>query len=128
VFDRPNPARADIVEGPPNRTDSGLVGRLFPGAEMGVATRHGLTAGELAKLISGEWLDGKPKLTVIPVQNYTRGMKFEETGYPWVFPSPNMPTVDTAIVYTGTCIFEGSNMSEGRGTTKPFELIGAPYI
>ena len=67
-------------------------------------------------------------LTVIEMKNWKRSMYFDDTSLPWVIPSPNMPSLDTAIVYPGTCVFEGTNMSEGRGTTLPFELIGAPYI
>ncbi len=128
VFDRPNPIGGEKVEGAPNTIDCGLVGRLFPGASFGVATRHGLTIGELALLVNGEWLNPKADLQVIPIPNYTRNMFFEDTKRPWVLPSPNMPTVDTAMVYPGMCIFEGTNISEGRGTTKPFEIIGAPFI
>lgn len=128
VFDRPNPIGLSKVEGAPITFNAGLIGRVWPGQPFGVATRHGLTAGELAQLVNTEWMDPKVDLTVIPVPEYSRNMSFEETGYPWVFPSPNMPTVDTAMVYTGMCVFEGASMSEGRGTTRPFELVGAPYI
>lgn len=128
VFDRPNPIGADRVEGAPITFNAGLVGRVWPGQPFGVPTRHGLTPGELALLVNGEWMEPKVDLDVIPIPGYTRGQRFEDTGRPWVLPSPNMPTVDTAAVYPGTCIFEGANLSEGRGTTKPFELIGAPFI
>ena len=128
VFDRPNPIGLDRVEGAPNRFDVGLIGRKWPEAEFGVPTRHGLTAGELATLVNEEWMDPKVDLTVIKVPGLTRRMTFEETGYPWVLPSPNMPTKETALVYPGTCVFEGVNISEGRGTTRPFELLGAPWI
>jgi uncharacterized protein YbbC (DUF1343 family) len=101
---------------------------MWPGQQLGVATRHGMTPGELASMVNGEWLDPKVELQVIPVPGYTREQYFDETGRPWVIPSPNMPTLDTALVYPGQCVFEGSNLSEGRGTTKPFEMIGAPYI
>lgn len=127
VFDRPNPIGLDRVEGPPIPFDAGLVGPLWAGQEFGVPTRHGMTAGEIATLVNNEWLAQPAQLQVIPVPRYHRSMTFEETGYPWVFPSPNMPTRDTALVYPGTCLFEGSNMSEGRGTTRPFELLGAPW-
>lgn len=128
VFDRPNPIGLNRVEGAPNDFDAGLIGRKWDGAPFGVATRHGMTAGEIATLVNEEWMSPKVDLTVIKVPGLNRTMSFDETGYPWVFPSPNMPTIDTAIVYPGTCIFEGVNISEGRGTTKPFELFGAPWI
>jgi uncharacterized protein YbbC (DUF1343 family) len=128
VLDRPNPIGLTKIEGQPNRFNAGLIGRKWPNAEFGVATRHGLTAGELATLVNEEWMDPKVDLTVVKVPGLTRGMSFEETGYPWVFPSPNMPTIDTALVYPGLCIFEGTNLSEGRGTTRPFELVGAPFV
>jgi len=128
VFDRPNPIGGMKVEGVPNRTDYGLVGRVWPGQPFGVSTRHGLTVGELARLVNGEWMNPKADLQVIPIPGYTRHQYYEDTGRPWVLPSPNMPTVDTAIVYPGMCVFEGVNVSEGRGTTKPFEVVGAPFI
>lgn len=128
VFDRPNPIGLDRVEGAPITFDAGLIGRKWGSSPIGVATRHGMTAGEIATLVNEEWMDPKVDLTVIKVPGLTRTMTFAETGYPWVFPSPNMPTIDTAMVYTGTCIFEGVNVSEGRGTTRPFELFGAPWI
>lgn len=128
VFDRPNPLGLDKVQGAPITFNGGLVGRVWPGQPFGVATRHGMTAGEIATLVNEEWTATKGNLTVIPVPEYTRSMSFEETGYPWVIPSPNMPTQDTAIVYPGMCIFESSNVSEGRGTTRPFETIGAPFV
>ena len=128
VFDRPNPIGGIKVEGAPNTSDYGLIGRLLPGKPFGVPVRHGLTAGEFAMLINGEWLDSKVDLKVIRMHDWTRDQYFEQTGRPWVLPSPNMPTIEAAVVYTGTCIFEGANVSEGRGTTKPFEVIGAPWI
>lgn len=128
VFDRPNPIGGMKVEGAVNHSDYGLVGRLWPGQRSGVATRHGMTVGELAQLVNGEWLNPKADLTVIPIPGYTRNTSFDATGRPWVIPSPNMPTVDTATVYPGMCVFEGVNISEGRGTTKPFEQVGAPFI
>src|SRR5205823_4459764 len=92
-----------------------------------MCTRHGLTMGELARWyrqrhnLSGE-------LNVIPCEGLRRSMYFEQTGLPWVLPSPNMPTVDTAVVYPGQCLIEGTNLSEGRGSTRPFELSGAPWL
>lgn len=123
VADRPNPLGGEVVEGP----------AVTPGHESFVsvhnlATRHGLTMGELALLYERELgLDGG-ELRVIPCEGWKRSRHFDETGLPWVLPSPNMPTPDTAIVYPGQCLLEGTNLSEGRGTTRPFELCGAPWI
>jgi uncharacterized protein YbbC (DUF1343 family) len=128
VFDRPNPIGLTRMEGPPITFDAGLIGTVWPGEPFGTPTRHGMTVGEILTLVNEEWTDHKARLTVIRIPGYSRTMTFEETGYPWVMPSPNMPTIDTAAVYTGTCVFEGTNLSEGRGTTRPFELIGAPFI
>ena len=128
VFDRPNPIGLDRMEGPPITFNAGLIGTVWPGEPFGVPTRHGMTVGEILNLVNEEWAKPKAKLTVIKIPGYTRKMTFEDTGYPWVMPSPNMPTIDTAMVYTGTCVFEGTNLSEGRGTTRPFELIGAPFV
>jgi uncharacterized protein YbbC (DUF1343 family) len=122
VLDRPNPLGGEAVEGP----------SLRPGFESFVGihpltTRHGLTIGELARLYQAErGLTGP--LEIIPCDGWQRGMAFEQTGLPWVLPSPNMPTVETAFVYPGQCLLEGTNLSEGRGTTRPFELCGAPWI
>jgi uncharacterized protein YbbC (DUF1343 family) len=128
VFDRPNPIGCDRVEGAPNSQDAGLVGRVWPGQPFGVATRHGMTIGEIANLVNNEWMSPKVPLQVITIPGYQRSVWFEQTGRQWILPSPNMPTVDTATVYPGMCVFEGTNISEGRGTTKPFEIIGAPFI
>ncbi len=128
IFDRPNPIGLAKMEGPPIPFDAGLIGPLWPGRPFGVPTRHGMTLGELMTLVNAEWADPKADLTVVRIPRYDRTMRFEETGYPWVMPSPNMPTLDTALVYPGTCLFEGTNLSEGRGTTRPFELIGAPFV
>ncbi|MGQ9581299.1 MAG: exo-beta-N-acetylmuramidase NamZ family protein, partial [Armatimonadota bacterium] len=122
ILDRPNPITGLRPEGPvlnPNFTS--FVG-MYP-----IAQRHGLTMGELAKLFQKRF-GVQCELTVVELDGWSRDMWFDETGLPWVLPSPNMPTLDTAIVYPGTCILEGTNVSEGRGTTKPFELIGAPWI
>ena len=130
VLDRPNPIGGTQFEGAELRKDC----RSFCGYAP-VANRHGLTLGELANLMRdgfGDRDNGVPpiecELDVIPVGGWSRSMYFQETGLPWVYPSPNMPTVDTAIVYPGTCLFEATNLSEGRGTTRPFELLGAPFI
>lgn len=122
VFDRPNPVSGNVFEG--NILDmnySSGIG-LYP-----IIQRHGLTIGEIARLFNKEYgIDCS--LYVIEMQNWSRDLYIDETTCPWILPSPNMPTLDTALVYTGTCIFEGTNLSEGRGTTRPFELIGAPWI
>lgn len=128
VFDRPNPAGARYVAGAPLKFNAGIIGRYWPGTPMSIATAHGLTVGELATLVNEEFLSPKVDLSVVKMPAYRRDMKFEETGYPWVAPSPNMPTTQTARIYFATCIFEGSNISEGRGTTKPFEFTGAPWV
>ena len=122
VLDRPNPIGGRAVEGP----------ALRPGFESfcgvhDVAARHGLTVGELAGLYREErGLD--LALTVIPCRGWRRRMHQRDTGLPWVLPSPNMPTPETALVYPGMCLLEGTNLSEGRGTTRPFELFGAPWL
>ena len=89
--------------------------------------RHGLTIAELARLFNEHHRIGA-ELEIVPMEGWHRDMYFDATGVPWVMPSPNMPTLDTAIVYPGTVLFEGTKLSEGRGTTRPFELIGAPWL
>ncbi|MFO8073798.1 MAG: DUF1343 domain-containing protein [Polyangia bacterium] len=122
LLDRPNPLGGDVVEGAPQRSGYLSFVGLHP-----VANRHGMTPGELLRL-SGE-LDGtRDALTVVELRGWSRGMRFSDTGLPWVMPSPNMPTPDTAAVYPGSCLIEGSWASEGRGTTRPFELVGAPGV
>ncbi|MCX7019501.1 MAG: DUF1343 domain-containing protein [bacterium] len=128
IIDRPNPIGGILVEGRPNTLNYGLIGRLGPGAAFCVATRHGMTAGEIATMWNTEWMIPQANLHVIKAPGWRRGQWWTETGRRFVPPSPNMRTPDTASVYPGTCIFEGSNISEGRGTTNPFELIGAPFI
>lgn len=128
VFDRPNPQNANRVEGCPNIFNSDILGRLFPGQTFGLPLKYGMTIGEFATLVNNEWLATKVELQVIQMIGYYRDMYFEDTGLTWVQPSPNMPTLDTVTVYPGTCLIEGSNISEGRGTTRPFEMIGATYI
>src|SRR5205823_3076728 len=91
-----------------------------------IVTRHGMTVGELAHLYQAGL--GLGELRVIPGDGWRGGMDFDATSYPWVLPSPNMPAVETAFVYPGQCLIEGTNLSEGRGTTRPFELCGAPWI
>ena len=92
-----------------------------------IPMRHGMTIGELARLFNEHFGIGAD-LDVVPMQGWTRSMYHDDAGAPWVMPSPNMPTLDTAIVYPGTVLFEGTNVSEGRGTTRPFELVGAPWV
>jgi uncharacterized protein YbbC (DUF1343 family) len=127
VLDRPNAISGRQAEGPVLEPFySTFVGR------QPISQRHGMTVGELARLFNAEFLPqtvgSSVDLTVIEMRGWKRDTMFWETGLPWVIPSPNMPTVDTALVYPGTGMFEGTNLSEGRGTTRPFELIGAPYI
>ena len=124
VLDRPNPINGADMEGPILEYPefSSFIG-LFP-----IPERHGMTIGELAGLFNDKFLAHKARLTVVPMEGWKREMWFDETGLPWVIPSPNMPTLDTAAVYPGLVALEGTNMSEGRGTTKPFELFGAPWI
>ena len=122
VCDRPNPIGGDEVEGP----------MLVPGYESFVGLfpipmRHGMTIGELARFFNEAGGIGAA-LTVIPMAGWRRSMYHDETGLPWVIPSPNMPTLDTAVVYPGTVLLEGTNASEGRGTTRPFEIVGAPWV
>lgn len=121
VLDRPNPLGGEAVEGPALRPGTESFVGIHP-----VATRHGLTVGELARLYRAERrLAGE--LEVVPCDGWRRDQDFDRTGLPWVLPSPNMPTVETAFVYPGQCLLEGTNLSEGRGTTRPFELCGAPW-
>jgi len=124
VLDRLNPINGLDMEGPVLEYPrfSSPVG-LYP-----VPLRHGMTMGELALLFNAKFLEKKVKLTVIPMKNWKRRQWFDQTLLPWVLPSPNMPTLDTATVYPGQVFFEGTNLSEGRGTTRPFETIGAPWI
>ena len=122
VLDRPNPVDGTSVEG--NVLASGyesFVGR-FP-----IPMRHGLTIGELAQLFNGRFGIGA-MLDVIPMKGWERWMRYPDTGLIWVAPSPNLPTPDSAMVYPGQVIWEGTNVSEGRGTTQPFEMFGAPFI
>jgi uncharacterized protein YbbC (DUF1343 family) len=122
VLDRPNPLGGERVEGNvPDPAFASFVG-LYP-----LPARHGLTIGELARYVNAEHTIGC-RLTVVPMRGWRRTMLWEDTGLPWVPPSPNMPTPDTARVYPGGCLIEGTNLSEGRGTTRPFEWIGAPYL
>lgn len=136
VADRPNPLGGVEVESGP----------LLPGFESfvglgAVAVRHGMTIGEIARMVSAGIPGGASRelggrfrepvdcdLTVVAMKGWRRSMDFDATGLPWVLPSPNMPTLETAFVYPGGCLFEGTNLSEGRGTTRPFEIVGAPFL
>jgi uncharacterized protein YbbC (DUF1343 family) len=122
VCDRPNPIGGAAVEGACLRRGWESFVGLFP-----IPMRHGMTIGELAQLFNKEFGIGA-SLDVIPMEGWTRSAYADSSGLPWVMPSPNMPTLDTAIVYPGTVLFEGTMVSEGRGTTRPFELVGAPWI
>ncbi|MEW5946682.1 MAG: DUF1343 domain-containing protein [bacterium] len=122
VLDRPNPIGGVAVEG--NVLEEGF--RSFVGM-MRIPMRHGMTMGELA-LMYRETAGLACHAEVVKMRGWRREWCCDETGLPWVMPSPNMPTVETAAVYPGAVLFEGTNVSEGRGTTKPFELIGAPWI
>ncbi|HHY20017.1 MAG TPA: DUF1343 domain-containing protein [Firmicutes bacterium] len=122
VLDRPNPLGGLEVEG--NLVHEGFFS--FVGAYP-LPNRYGLTIGELSLYFAEVLGVGKDPI-VVEMTGYTREMFYEDTGLLWVPPSPNIPTVDTAIVYPGTCLFEGTNLSEGRGTTRPFEIIGAPWL
>jgi len=122
VADRPNPLGGSVEEGLPQKEDFLSFVGLLP-----LPNRHGKTIGELAIQFRDE-LFPDCDLTVLPMENWEREMFYDETGLPWVMPSPNMPTLDTAIVYPGMCLLEGTNVSEARGTTRPFELFGAPWI
>src|SRR5262245_2655591 len=122
VSPRPSPVGRTAVEGARRRRGWESFVGLFP-----IPMRHGMTIGELAKLFNKEFGIGA-SLEVIPMEGWTRSAYADSSGLPWVMPSPNMPTLDTAIVYPGTVLFEGTMLSEGRGTTRPFELVGAPWI
>ncbi|VDG89711.1 Uncharacterized protein conserved in bacteria [Lysinibacillus sphaericus] len=122
VLDRPNPLGGKKVEGPVLDPEfASFVG------QYAIPLRHGMTVGELAKLFNKEFDIGSD-LTVVKMKGWKRNAYFDETGLQFVMPSPNMPTLETALAYPGAALIEGTNVSEGRGTTKPFELIGAPFI
>ncbi|HWF85930.1 MAG TPA: DUF1343 domain-containing protein [Vicinamibacterales bacterium] len=122
VCDRPNPIGGTGVEGPMLMTGFESFVGMYP-----IPMRHGMTIGELARLFNDAFGIGA-ELDVIAMQGWRREMYFDDTGVPWVLTSPNIPTLDTCIVYPGTVLFEGTNLSEGRGTTRPFELTGAPWV
>lgn len=122
VLDRPNPISGTATEGPVLEKDFTSFVGLRP-----LPVRHGMTIGEIGLYFTNKFY---PDLDyhVIPMQGWKRCMWFDETCLPWVLPSPNMPTIETASVYPGMCLLEGTELSEGRGTTRPFELFGAPFI
>jgi uncharacterized protein YbbC (DUF1343 family) len=122
ILDRPNPLGGELIEGNPVEDGYRSFVGLYP-----IPMRHGLTMGELARLFN-EHFGINADLEVITMTGWRREMYFDETGLPWLFPSPNMPTLATALVYPGQVIWEGTSLSEGRGTCLPFELFGAPYL
>jgi len=122
VCDRPNPINGDDVEGATLDPEY----ESFVG-QFAIPMRHGLTIGEAARVFNDHF-GIHAAVDVVPMDGWSRAMYYDATGLPWVLPSPNIPTLDTAIVYPGAVLFEGTLLSEGRGTTRPFELIGAPWI
>ena len=122
ILDRPNPIGGKLTEGALlDMSYSSFVG------QRPLPVRHGMSIGEIGGYLKSEFYPSLD-LRVIHVQGWERKMWFDETGLPWVMPSPNMPALDTAVVYPGMCLLEGTNLSEGRGTTRPFEIFGAPFI
>ena len=122
VLDRPNPIGGSRVEGPVLQTGH----ESFVGI-YALPIRYGMTAGELAQMLNQE-TNIQCDLKVVPLGGWQREQWYDQTGLEWISPSPNMPTVTTATVYPGLCLIEGTNLSEGRGTTRPFELVGAPWL
>ncbi|MFB7509289.1 exo-beta-N-acetylmuramidase NamZ family protein [Streptomyces broussonetiae] len=123
VLDRPNPVTGRKAQGPVlHREFATFVGR------QPIAQAHGMTVAELARLFNGEFLGRPVVLDTVLMSGWQRSDWYDTSALPWVPPSPNMPTPDTALVYSGTCMFEGTTLSEGRGTTRPFELLGAEGI
>jgi len=126
VLDRPNPLGGVRIEGPILEPQFATFVGLYP-----IPVRYGMTVGELARMINGEgWPAGKVKadLTVVPLTGWRRDMWYDKTGLPFIRPSPNMPDLETATLYPGLCLLEGTTLSEGRGTSKPFRQFGAPWI
>jgi len=122
VLDRVNPIGGHLTEGPLIKSEFTSFVGLHP-----LPVRHGMTIGEIALYFRDKFYQ-RLDLTVIPLKGWRRFFWFDNTGLPWVMPSPNMPTIETAEVYPGMCLFEGTTISEGRGTTRPFEIFGAPFI
>lgn len=123
ILDRPNPLGGEIVEGMPQRPGYLSFVGLHP-----VAVRHGMTLAEICRLALAHWKVDAPGLHCLKMLGWRRAMSWPECGLPWVFPSPNMPSLSTARVYPGGCLLEGTLLSEGRGHTRPFEVWGAPYV
>lgn len=123
ILDRPNPLGGEHIERPIlDGTYSSFVG-MYP-----IPIRYGLTVGELARMFAGEkWIKSIPELRVVRMQNWKRNMVFDETGLPWIKPSPNIPDLETAIIYPGMCLLEATNMSEERGTLQPFKKVCSPW-
>jgi uncharacterized protein YbbC (DUF1343 family) len=122
VLDRPNPIGGEMIEGTVlDPSFASFVGR------RPLPVRHGMTIGEIACYLRDQFYSTLD-LHVVNMEGWKRGMWFQETGLPWVMPSPNMPGMETAAVYPGMCLLEGTSLSEGRGTTRPFEIFGSPYI
>ena len=122
VLDRPNPVRGDVVQGNVLDPQFATFVGMYP-----VPMRHGMTPGELARLYADDF-GIEVDLAVVPMSGWSRSMAFDETGLPWVAPSPNMPSLESALAYPGTCLFEGTNLSVGRGTERAFQWIGAPWL
>ena len=122
ILDRPNPLGGSVIEGPVLQPEFASFVGLRP-----IPVRHGMTVGEIALYLKETYYPSLD-LHVINMKGWKRSQLFDETGLPWVLPSPNMPTLETAIVYPGMCLLEGTLLSEGRGTTRPFEIFGAPFI
>jgi uncharacterized protein YbbC (DUF1343 family) len=122
VLDRPDPINGMTIEGTVLDTNYRSFVGLYP-----LPMRHGMTIGEIANYLQHEFIQ-KSDVTIIPVEGWNRNHSADSTRLPWVLPSPNMPHLETATVYPGMCLLEGSNISEGRGTTRPFEIFGAPWI
>lgn len=123
VLDRPNPLGGARVEGAPQRDGYLSFVGLYP-----IAVRHGMTIAELMGWVCDREHIDRDVLHVVKMNGWNRAMEWWDTGLPWVLPSPNMPTLDTALVYPGGCLVEGTQLSEGRGTTRPFELWGGPGL
>lgn len=122
VCDRPNPIGGQLIEGP--ILQAGFESFVGPGP---IPIRHGMTIGELARLYNDSWRVGC-ELTVVPCANWSRDQWYDQTGLAWVPQSPSMPKLETAVVYPGMCLIEGTNLSEGRGTATPFEVAGSPWV
>jgi uncharacterized protein YbbC (DUF1343 family) len=124
VLNRPNPIRGDIIEGPILKLDYQTFVGYYP-----IPIRYGGTVGDLAyEIIEEKWISPLPELVIIDMEGWKKSLWFDETDLPWVKPSPNIPDLETAIIYPGMCIIEGTNLSEGRGTKNPFKQIGAPWV